>query len=259
MGAERSKIFDIFCRLTYEDLIDPKAEIVKLKAKKAGKTPNSSIYSKKGFGMKHSHLSSSKNMLKSKNMDYVENKNPSTVTGAFNQSSQRMDASRISSSKGFTHSRNDSKAMSANNTSKDFSQFLKTEDEKSSLNIDVNKTYKTILASDPADRLKPKKKAGGKDGNETNKLNFDDYAKGKVKEYHPETVYLPKDQAFVHIAVQRESKVKREKQVAAFMNNLQRDMEERKLKERREDLKKKINQKIPKKIQPEDFLVKTFI
>lgn len=38
------------------------------------------------------------------------------------------------------------------------------------------------------------------------------------------------------------------------MSGLQKDMEERRMKERREDLKKKINQKVPPKVKIEDFL-----
>jgi hypothetical protein len=241
-------------------LTNPHAEIVKSKPKKSGKGLNASTYSKKGgFGLKNSTIRSSKLINSSKNLDYVDSRHPSTGASGRNQSSSRIELSRASSSKGLNNSRNDSKVMSANNTSKDLSLFLRTDEEKSSMNLDVNKTYKTILALDPAERLRPKKKQGGKDAAETSKLNYEDYTKGKPKEYRPEEVYDPKEQAFTHFAAQKESKAKRDKQVAAFMNTLQREMEERKVKERRDDLKKKINMKVPKKVQLEDFLAKSVI
>lgn len=144
-------------------------------------------------------------------------------------------------------------------SSKDISTFLQTEDDKnSSQNLDANNTYKTILAIDPIERLRPKKKQGAGESM-ANRLNYDEYVKGKLKEYKPEEVYNVREQAFVHISAHIGSKDDRNKKVATFMTSMHRQMEERKIKERREELKKKINMKVPKKVNPEDYIVKHVI
>lgn len=76
----------------------------------------------------------------------------------------------------------------------------------------------------------------------------------KHREPAPEEVYDFKEQAFRHLFQRLDGKSSRSKNVGAFMSGLQKDMEERRMKERREDLKKKINQKVPPKVKIEDFL-----
>lgn len=167
--------------------------------------------------------------------------------------------SRASSSKGFNQSRYTSKLGSVDNSSRDFSQLLQTEGDKTtSQNVDANNSYKTFLAVDPADRLRPKKKQGAGDL-PPNRLNYDDYAKGKPKEFKPEEVYNEKEQAFIHISAHIGDKDARNKKVVHFMTSMHREMEEKKIKERREELKKKINMKVPKKVNPEEYIVKRVI
>jgi hypothetical protein len=144
-------------------------------------------------------------------------------------------------------------------SSKDFSQFLQTEEgNTNSQNLDANNTYKTILAIDPVERLRTKKKQGAGEST-VNRLNYDEYTKGKPKEYRPEEVYNVREQAFVHMSAHIGSKDNRSKKVATFMATMHREMEERKIKERREELKKKINMKVPKKVNPEEYIVKRVI
>jgi len=76
----------------------------------------------------------------------------------------------------------------------------------------------------------------------------------KHREPAPDETYDYKEEAFKHLFQRLDDKGGRAKNVGAFMNGLQKDMEERRMKERREDLKKKINQKVPPKVKIEDFL-----
>lgn len=191
-----------------------------------------------------------------KKADRSDGKMKASMTGGQNQTASVLNVSRASSSRGLPVSREISKLGSAANTSTDQSQFLQSmEDKTNSQTIDMNNTYKSVLAVDPAERLKPKKKAS----EASSKLHYDDYVKSKVKAFRPEEVYYHKDQAFVHMTTQIESRDARGKNVANFMTSLHREMEDRKMRERREDLKRKINMKVPKKVQHEDFLVKQVI
>lgn len=49
-GTDRNKIFDVFCKLTYDDLRSSNLEVVKAKVQRTGKLNNTSIYSKKTLG-----------------------------------------------------------------------------------------------------------------------------------------------------------------------------------------------------------------
>lgn len=234
-------------------MVNQNPEIVRTtKPAKTTKHLTQSIYSKK-HGMGDSMRGSNTKLLQS---------------GMLNQSRAGLSPSRPTSSKALTSSKNESKVVSACNTTKDFSQFLKDADDKSSQLVDVNKTYKTFLASDPADRLRPKKQqqqqqqgspgksggGGGQDGKTEGKLVFEEYTKSKAKEYRPEMVYDNKSQAFNHMFSHVNAKEQRQKAVGNFMVTLQKEMEERKVKERREELKQKINQKVPPKVRLEDYL-----
>jgi hypothetical protein len=231
-------------------LVNQNPEIVRTtKPAKTTKHLTQSIYSKK-HGMGDSMRGSNTKLLQSRML---------------NQSRAGLSPSRPASSKALTSSKNESKLVSACNTTKDFSQFLKDTDDKSSQLVEVNKTYKTFLASDPADRLRPKKQqqqgspgksggGGGQDAKAEGKLVFEEYTKSKAREYRPEMVYDNKSQAFNHMFSHVNAKEQRQKTVGNFMVTLQKEMEERKVKERREELKHKINQKVPPKVRLEDYL-----
>jgi hypothetical protein len=49
-GTDQSKIYDIFCKLSMEQLTNPATEVVKVRQQKTAKNMGSSIYSKKGWG-----------------------------------------------------------------------------------------------------------------------------------------------------------------------------------------------------------------
>lgn len=53
-GIDQSKIYDIFCKLDFNQLCNPESEVVKLRQGKATKNMGASIYSKKGLGMSDS-------------------------------------------------------------------------------------------------------------------------------------------------------------------------------------------------------------
>lgn len=49
-GTDQSKIYDVFCKLSMEQLCDPASEVIKVKQQKTAKNMALSIYSKKGWG-----------------------------------------------------------------------------------------------------------------------------------------------------------------------------------------------------------------
>lgn len=86
------------------------------------------------------------------------------------------------------------------------------------------------------------------------KLIYEDFSKVKFKEPTPAELYDSKEQAFNHLFVRLDTKESRARNVGMFMSGLQKDMEDRKMKERREEMKKKINQKVPPKVNLEHYL-----
>ena len=233
-------------------MINPKAEVVKTakssKISKGGMT--SSKYSKSKPRLKDSILSSPSNKFKQSNQMNLSRQ-------GFNNTSQ------MSSSKGLNSSRQ-SRQPSPDTTAKDISYLLKGDTEKSLTNMELNKTYQTILTVDPAARLKqkqPKTKASNKDAipNDPNKIKFEEYVKPPAVQPLLPGLQIKIEEPRLHMMNQIKAREQRQKSVALFMTGLGREMEERRMKEHRDELKSKINSKVPKKPKIEDFLTNKVI
>lgn len=91
------------------------------------------------------------------------------------------------------------------------------------------------------------------------KILYEEYTKGGIKAFQPDSVYQMRAESFNHLFSITKKREARQKQMGQFMTGLHREMEERKIKERREEMKAKINQKVPKKVKLEEFLTNKVI